>query len=56
MWIYSDEQFAKRPTEVDLKSVFKEILDYFNFLDSSKTFNYIKLALKINPPGDRRKI
>ncbi|MHC5713522.1 MAG: hypothetical protein ACYTX0_15605 [Nostoc sp.] len=56
VWIYSDEQFAKRPTEVDLKSVFKEILDYFNFLDSSKTFNYIKLALKINPPGDRRKI
>jgi len=28
VWIYSHEQFAKRPTEVDLKSVFKEILDY----------------------------
>ncbi|MEH2455384.1 hypothetical protein [Nostoc sp.] len=28
VWIYSHEQFAKRPTEVDLKSVLKEILDY----------------------------
>jgi len=27
VWIYSHEQFAKRPTEVDLKSVLKEILD-----------------------------
>ncbi|MCW5314993.1 hypothetical protein GTQ43_14600 [Nostoc sp. KVJ3] len=28
VWIYSHEQFEKRPTEVDLKSVLKEILDY----------------------------
>ncbi|MBN3897921.1 MAG: hypothetical protein HWQ41_22420 [Nostoc sp. NOS(2021)] len=27
VWIYSHEQFAKRPTDVDLKSVLKEILD-----------------------------
>jgi mRNA-degrading endonuclease RelE of RelBE toxin-antitoxin system len=27
VWIYSHEQFQKRPTEVDLKSVLKEILD-----------------------------
>ncbi|MEH2023433.1 hypothetical protein [Nostoc sp.] len=27
VWIYNHEQFAKRPTEVDLKSVLKEILD-----------------------------
>lgn len=28
VWIYSHEQLEKRPTEVDLKSVLKEILDY----------------------------
>ncbi|MCC5615877.1 hypothetical protein LC605_12510 [Nostoc sp. CHAB 5836] len=28
VWIYSHEQFEKRPTEVDLKGVLKEILDY----------------------------
>ncbi|MEH2058423.1 MAG: hypothetical protein V7K97_20175 [Nostoc sp.] len=28
VWIYSHEQFEKRPTEVDLKSFVKEILDY----------------------------
>ncbi|WP_375496845.1 hypothetical protein [uncultured Nostoc sp.] len=28
VWIYSHEQFEKRPTEVELKSVLKEILDY----------------------------
>ncbi|MFM5983241.1 MAG: hypothetical protein ACKO9I_22365 [Sphaerospermopsis kisseleviana] len=27
VWIYSHEQFAKRPADVDLKSVLKEILD-----------------------------
>lgn len=28
VWIYSHEQFSKRPTNRDLKSVIKEILDY----------------------------
>lgn len=28
VWIYSHEQFAKRPTDVDLKSVIREILDF----------------------------
>ncbi|UBF27029.1 type II toxin-antitoxin system RelE/ParE family toxin [Kovacikia minuta CCNUW1] len=28
VWIYSHEQFAKRPTDADLKSVIKEILDF----------------------------
>lgn len=28
VWIYSHEQFEKRPTEVDLKGIIKEILDY----------------------------
>ena len=28
VWIYSHEQFAKRPTDKDLKSVIREILDY----------------------------
>jgi hypothetical protein len=27
VWIYSHEQFAKRPTDRDLKSVIQEILD-----------------------------
>lgn len=27
VWIYSHEQFAKRPTDKDLKSVIREILD-----------------------------
>ena len=27
VWIYSHEQFAKRPADADLKSVIKEILD-----------------------------
>ncbi|WP_353929343.1 hypothetical protein WJM97_13555 [Okeanomitos corallinicola TIOX110] len=27
VWIYSHEQFSKRPADVDLKSVLKEILD-----------------------------
>lgn len=28
VWIYSHEQFAKRPADKDLKSVIREILDY----------------------------
>jgi len=28
VWIYSHEQFAKRPTDADLKSVIKEMLDF----------------------------
>lgn len=28
VWIYSHEQFTKRPADADLKSVIKEILDY----------------------------
>ncbi|MBE9208296.1 hypothetical protein IQ244_17535 [Nostoc sp. LEGE 06077] len=28
VWIYSHEQFAKRPADVDLKSVIREILDF----------------------------
>ncbi|MFB2894225.1 hypothetical protein ACE1CI_15045 [Aerosakkonemataceae cyanobacterium BLCC-F50] len=28
VWIYSHEQFAKRPDDADLKSVIREILDY----------------------------
>lgn len=28
VWIYSHEQFAKRPTDIDLKNVIKEILDF----------------------------
>jgi mRNA-degrading endonuclease YafQ of YafQ-DinJ toxin-antitoxin module len=28
VWIYSHEQFAKRPADKDLKSVINEILDY----------------------------
>ncbi|GET38161.1 hypothetical protein [Microseira wollei] len=28
VWIYSHEQFAKRPADKDLKSVIKEILDF----------------------------
>jgi hypothetical protein len=27
VWIYSHEQFAKRPADPDLKSIIKEILD-----------------------------
>jgi hypothetical protein len=27
VWIYSHEQFAKRPAESDLKGILKEILD-----------------------------
>lgn len=28
VWIYSHEQFAKRPADADLKSVIREILDF----------------------------
>lgn len=28
IWIYSHEQFAKRPTDADLKSVIRETLDF----------------------------
>ncbi len=28
VWIYSHEQFAKRPAEADLKSVIREIIDF----------------------------
>jgi mRNA-degrading endonuclease YafQ of YafQ-DinJ toxin-antitoxin module len=28
VWIYSHEQFAKRPTDTNLKSVIREILDF----------------------------
>lgn len=28
VWIYSHEQFTKRPTDKDLKSVIKDILDF----------------------------
>lgn len=28
VWIYSHEQFAKRPSDIDLKSVMAEILDF----------------------------
>ncbi len=28
VWIYSHEQFAKRPADTDLKSVIREILDF----------------------------
>jgi mRNA-degrading endonuclease YafQ of YafQ-DinJ toxin-antitoxin module len=28
VWIYSHEQFSKRPADVDLKNVIKEILDF----------------------------
>ncbi len=28
VWIYSHEQFVKRPADKDLKSVINEILDY----------------------------
>lgn len=27
VWIYSHEQFAKRPTDTDIKSVIKDILE-----------------------------
>ena len=28
VWIYSHEQFAKRPADADLKSIIREILDF----------------------------